>query len=113
MKPYTDYTPCDVFESDYDPFAQRTDYVPQEKEYHLCLTEEQYRMLLTAAEGKLDNARHELHDLKSSQSNYQLNGCGEDKYAEFVQAGEKEVEDWKCIVEAMAAKGGRRDGMTE
>jgi hypothetical protein len=101
MKPYTDYTPCDVFASDYDPFAQRTDYVPDIREYHLCMTEEQYSMLREAAEGKLDIARHELHDIKSSHDIYRLNGCGEEKYAEFFRMAEQKVEEWESIVEEL------------
>lgn len=101
MKTDPDYIPCDVFRSDYDPFAQKAEYIPDVKEYRLCMTEEQYRMLLTAADGKLDIARHELHDLKSSQSIYQLNGCSDEKYADFVSRAERLVTNWQTIVHAM------------
>ena len=88
-------------EVQYDPFAQKTEYIPDVREYHICMTEEQYRMLLQAAEGKLDIARQEQYDIKSSAAIYKLNGCSDDKYAEFVRMAEQKVEDWKAVVEAM------------
>jgi len=88
-------------EVQYDPFAQKTEYVPDVREYHLCMTEEQYKMLLQAAEGQLDIARQDQYEIKTSAAIYKLNGCSDDKYVNFVSRAEQQVENWQTIVDAM------------
>ena len=85
----------------YNPFSQPTEYIPDVNEYHLCMTEEQYKMLLQAAEGKLGIARQDQYDIKASAAIYRLNGCSADKYADFVRRADQLVTNWQTIVDAM------------
>lgn len=96
------YKPIDIEATDYDPFKEKTDYVPQEREYRMVFTPELCGKLRVHAESELRTALRSLRDLRTSHDIFMANGCSEEQYREFVRFGEKDVDDWRRIVAGLS-----------